>query len=201
MNIIKKIMISSVLFLGSEQIIFSSVKEEIQKRIQQKKAAEQASPKAQQARPAASTGHEKAQPQVGHEKSSEKSAPSEKVASHSISQELIKKFTDSVDAIAEKPTAPKADEKGATSESSKKDYEEKKKSYYDKIEKAFAAYKELFEESKKSGATVTQSENDEIKKAAKKLFERKNIQNMVWHCNIAASSKETAKSNAGETKQ
>lgn len=189
MNCIKKILVSFILFFGFESINFAvtqstSQHQTVTRPYGQVRAKVKA--KVQQHQQAHATTAQSHTTTAPRRTTIASTKSSKKVASHQINQELIKKFIDSVDAIHKRPTATKFDEKDTTSN---KDYEEKKKSYYEKIENAYASYKALYEESKKSGATIIQSDNDEIKKAARKLFERKNIQNMVWHGNVDKGSK------------
>jgi|GEM_PF-3318930 len=79
-----------------------------------------------------------------------------------IKTDVIKKFITFVDKIPNKKS------------------EENKKDRSDKIEKAYEAYKKLYSAYKKH-LKVTESENRDIKKAAVKLFDFKNIEHMVWY--------------------
>lgn len=193
MNCIQKIMMSFVLFLGSEQIILSSVKGQVTTKAQQVKekvqAAKAAAPAAKVAAPAVAISKAQEKPT---EKAAPAKAPSEKAPSRPVPSDLIKSFTDAVGEIKEKPTAPKSDVKDEkTSKEEQKSYEEKKKSYYDKVEKAYDSYKKLYEELKKAETTVTTEEAGDIKKAAIKLFNSRNIQNMALPSKVSHPEKTT----------
>jgi len=72
---------------------------------------------------------------------------------------------------------PSSEEKGH-----QKKLESEKKERREKIERAYEAYKKLYEEAKKmdSELIVSKEDNERVKKAAIKIFNCRNIQNMVW---------------------
>ena len=54
------------------------------------------------------------------------------------------------------------------------------KKYHEAVEKAYQSYAKLYEHIQKNHMSISQSQFDEVKKGAKKLFQCKNIQNKAW---------------------
>ncbi len=75
-----------------------------------------------------------------------------------------------------KPSDKSADKKSNEAE------EKEKKEKSEKINKAYEAYKKLYDSAKEMGnkLIVSKEDNEKVKKSAIKLFDCKNIRNMVW---------------------
>ena len=87
-----------------------------------------------------------------------------------INKKLIQRFIKSVDVIQEITLQSEPN----------KDVEQREKEGSKEIENAYEVYKKLYS-AYKQNLKVTKSENKDIKKAVKKLFDHKNIENMVWY--------------------
>ncbi len=59
-----------------------------------------------------------------------------------------------------------------------------RKIYKQKVDKAFQAYKALYDYNRSTKMFVTEAENHKIMESIEKLFKHKHIENMVWHTNI-----------------
>ena len=90
-----------------------------------------------------------------------------------IGPKVIKKLLDAVKAI---PAENKQSKKPKTGKYQTKESRDNTKSI---VEKAKNAYMELYDQAKKPNTSVTESEAQQIKKAAKGLFNAVNIQNAV----------------------
>ncbi len=54
------------------------------------------------------------------------------------------------------------------------------KKYHEAVEKAYQSYAKLYEHIQKNHMSISQSQFDEVKKGAKKLFTSRNVQNKAW---------------------
>jgi len=90
-------------------------------------------------------------------------------------KDLIEKFVSETDKIP-------GDCKSSKKEPKEKQDEATKKEKHEKIERAYQAYKNLYDEAKKmdNELVVSKEDNEKVKKSAVKLFDCRNIKNMVW---------------------
>ena len=129
----------------------------------------------------------------GHHQSSQSQQTSPQIKS------LIEKFEQATNEIpgdckskktskdkgSSQATADKSGESSSSEKSSEKSNEveqKEKKEKNEKINKAYEAYKTLYDSAKGMGdkLVVSKEDNEKVKKSAIKLFDCKNIKNMVW---------------------
>ena len=80
-------------------------------------------------------------------------------------QKLMQEFQSAVNAIPEK---------------SKKGQKDNHKEYKNAVEKAYEAYKKIYEYAKSHALNLSKGQEQSMNKAVVKLFNCKNIKNMVW---------------------
>ena len=88
----------------------------------------------------------------------------------------------------------RSSEKGSKSES-----QGSKKDFSNKVDKAYKAYKKIFGFMKTH--SVTESQNKKIKKSLIKLFNSRNIKDMVWRAQVIDEKKGGKSSGKGSQKQ
>ena len=190
MNKIKFLLVLN-LFCITEQLIAENPKEVKQKKNQ---SQPQKSHQQQPAHPSQKPGGHNQQPQH------KQPMPKIKEAHQSTSQvaSMIKDFSKAVQEIPKKQQQPKSSksssDKSTKSQSSSSDKsgsdksmadkkapsKDMNKKYHEAVEKAYQDYTKLYEHIKKNHMSISQSQFDEVKKGAKKLFKCRNIQNKAW---------------------
>ncbi len=153
----KNVFICSMLFLGIEQMVLALSQ-------QQQQQIQQAKTNLSQARAAGKIGSGQYKQQAQAKLQKAKSSNNTTQNAQKITQ-LIQKFTKVVGEIE------------GSCRSNPKDKEQDKKIDFNKqheqVQKAYESYQELYKDAK--NISLTKSQEDQIKKAEKKLFECKNI--------------------------
>lgn len=165
MKSIKQFMVIFVILIGLEQVIHT------QEKRQHKKSSGAGKSKQHGEGPRKASQHEK-----GHEKAGGSPGHAKKQYPP-IPSNLINDLLKAIDGIPERSS-----EKGAKPES-----QNSKKDFSDKVDRAYKAYKKIFELMKTH--SVTAPEDKKIKKALITLFNSRNIKNMVWRVQIRDEKK------------
>ena len=124
-------------------------------------------------------------------------------------KEFIEKFVSETDKIpgdcksSKKEPKEKIGEIKEKSDADKKQEEATKKEKHEKIEQAYQAYKKLYDEAKKMNneLVISKEDNEKVKKSAVKLFDCRNIKNMVWRAWKVESKQKPQVKQAQETKK
>ncbi len=173
MKYIKKQALYYFLFLGIAHISLSAphsaLKETQQKSVQPVQA--------RYSIPQRQASHTQHAPLPNNKNTQKKSPPSNKTLKLEphLDEKLIQKLTKTVASIPEK-----YEKSQSNSSSEKKEAQTENKQYRQKVEEAYEAYKELYDQAIYHKKYTTPTENEEIRKAAQKLFECKNIRDMPW---------------------